>query len=74
MAATFDKSKQDFRFAGAANDGWSKEDEATATCFCGTVQLVFVGSALRIPSLSLENFYGLSFCFVHTLQSIPTPL
>ena len=28
--------------AGCADDGWSKEDEATATCFCGAVQLAFV--------------------------------
>ncbi|PVH99790.1 hypothetical protein DM02DRAFT_710440 [Periconia macrospinosa] len=30
-----------FPVAGLARDGWSTEDEATATCFCGTVQLVF---------------------------------
>lgn len=27
--------------SGCADDGWSTEDEATATCFCGTVQLAF---------------------------------
>lgn len=37
-----DKSKPYFPLAGGANDGWSKEDEATATCFCGAVQLAFV--------------------------------
>lgn len=25
-----------------ANDGWSTDKEATATCFCGAVQLVLV--------------------------------
>ncbi|EHL01142.1 Mss4-like protein [Glarea lozoyensis ATCC 20868] len=40
MADTKD-TKQDFRLAGLANDGWSTEDEATATCFCGAVQLAF---------------------------------
>ncbi|OTB14633.1 hypothetical protein K445DRAFT_334830 [Daldinia sp. EC12] len=41
MTTTTDKSKPDFPLAGLANDGWSKEDEATATCFCGAVQLAF---------------------------------
>ncbi|KAI4162960.1 MAG: hypothetical protein LQ342_003471 [Letrouitia transgressa] len=42
MAATIaDKSESYFPLAGQANDGWSKEDEATATCFCGAVQLAF---------------------------------
>lgn len=30
--------------AGGADDGWSTENEATATCYCGAVQLVFVSS------------------------------
>jgi hypothetical protein len=37
-----DKTKPYFPRAGVATDGWSNEDEATATCFCGAVQLVFV--------------------------------
>ncbi|KIW51052.1 hypothetical protein PV05_09807 [Exophiala xenobiotica] len=41
MAAAADKPKPYFPLAGGANDGWSKEDEATATCFCGAVQLAF---------------------------------
>ncbi|KAI9737245.1 MAG: hypothetical protein M1818_005777 [Claussenomyces sp. TS43310] len=39
--AAVDKSKPYFPLAGIARDGWSKEDEATATCFCGAVQLAF---------------------------------
>ncbi|KAL1725144.1 Mss4-like protein [Schizophyllum commune] len=36
-------SKQSyFPPAGLAHDGWSTEDEASATCFCGTVQLSFL--------------------------------
>jgi len=27
--------------SGLATDGWSKDDEATATCFCASVQLAF---------------------------------
>ncbi|KAF5373683.1 hypothetical protein D9758_000785 [Tetrapyrgos nigripes] len=41
MAASADRSKPYIPQAGLANDGWSKEDEATATCFCGAVQLAF---------------------------------
>ncbi|KAJ7696543.1 Mss4-like protein [Mycena rosella] len=40
-AAAVDKSKPYFPLAGLATDGWSTEDEATATCFCGAVQLAF---------------------------------
>ncbi|KAH6632205.1 Mss4-like protein [Chaetomium tenue] len=34
-------SDPNFPVAGLARDGWSTEEEATATCFCGAVQLVF---------------------------------
>ena len=37
-----DKSKSYIPLAGGARDGWTKEDEATATCYCGAVQLAFV--------------------------------
>ncbi|TVY84849.1 hypothetical protein LSUE1_G001125 [Lachnellula suecica] len=40
-SAPVDKSKSYFPLAGLATDGWSTEDEATATCFCGAVQLSF---------------------------------
>ncbi|KAF7872144.1 hypothetical protein EAF04_003069 [Stromatinia cepivora] len=36
-----DMSKPYFPLSGGASDGWSKADEATATCFCGAVQLAF---------------------------------
>lgn len=42
MAATADKSKPYTPLASLARDGWSTDEEATATCFCGAVQLVFV--------------------------------
>jgi hypothetical protein len=41
MAATADKSKPYIPLASGASDGWSNEDLATATCFCGAVQLAF---------------------------------
>ncbi|KAJ7472209.1 Mss4-like protein [Mycena latifolia] len=34
-------SKSYIPLAGSATDGWSNDDEATATCFCGAVQLKF---------------------------------
>ncbi|OAP58881.1 hypothetical protein AYL99_06178 [Fonsecaea erecta] len=36
-----DKSKPYIPLAGGADDGWSRETEATATCFCGAIQLKF---------------------------------
>ncbi|THU76676.1 hypothetical protein K435DRAFT_878866 [Dendrothele bispora CBS 962.96] len=40
-AAANDASKPYIPLNSGAGDGWSKEGEATATCFCGTVQLAF---------------------------------
>ncbi|KAJ7064899.1 Mss4-like protein [Mycena amicta] len=34
-------SESFFPLASGASDGWSNENEATATCFCGAVQLAF---------------------------------
>jgi len=45
-----DKSKPYFPLSGMASDGWSTEDEATATCLCGAVQLSFVSFDTRICS------------------------
>jgi len=36
-----DSPKPTFYTSGLAEDGYSREDEATATCFCGAVQLAF---------------------------------
>ncbi|KAJ7165406.1 Mss4-like protein [Mycena filopes] len=40
-AAAADKSKPYIPLASGANDGWSNDSKATATCYCGTVQLKF---------------------------------
>jgi hypothetical protein len=45
--STADKSKPCFPLAGQAKDGWSTEDEATATCYCGGIQLSFVSQIKR---------------------------
>ncbi|KAJ5981760.1 hypothetical protein N7522_013388 [Penicillium canescens] len=41
MAAAAYNSKPYIPLAGGADDGWSKGDQATATCYCGAVQLAF---------------------------------
>jgi hypothetical protein len=35
------KNEPYFPLSGVANDGWTHAAEATATCFCGAVQLAF---------------------------------
>jgi hypothetical protein len=46
VTGAIDKSKPYFPLAGLASDGWSNEDYATATCFCGAVQLAAVRFSL----------------------------
>lgn len=46
MFAKFDKTEPFIPLAGSADDGWSTEDQATATCYCGAVQLAFVSVSL----------------------------
>lgn len=50
MPASRDSDKPYIPVAGVAEDGWSEADKATATCYCGAVQLEFVSS--RFGSLS----------------------
>jgi len=55
MAATADKSKPYIPLAGGADDGWSNETQATATCFCGAVQLVFPTQAPGLVDVFICN-------------------
>ncbi|KAH6666976.1 Mss4-like protein [Halenospora varia] len=57
MAAAADKSKPFIPLAGSASDGWSTEDEATATCFCGAVQLSFPTSGPGLVNAFVCNCY-----------------
>ncbi|KAH6624165.1 Mss4-like protein [Chaetomium sp. MPI-SDFR-AT-0129] len=41
MANSADKTKPYFHPTGLVTDGYSRDGEATATCFCGKVQLAF---------------------------------
>ncbi|KAF8859435.1 hypothetical protein BDZ45DRAFT_650222 [Acephala macrosclerotiorum] len=55
IAATADRSKPYIPLAAMTQDGWSKEDEATATCFCGAVKLAFPTSGLGFVDASVCN-------------------
>ncbi|KAJ7786705.1 hypothetical protein B0H14DRAFT_3583759 [Mycena olivaceomarginata] len=54
-AAHMDKSKPYIPLPGGAADGWSTEGEATATCFCGAVQLKFVAQDPGLLSTFICN-------------------
>lgn len=47
-----DSDKPYIPLAGLAEDGWSEGGRATATCYCGTVQLSFVSTSVPISILS----------------------
>jgi hypothetical protein len=49
---TADKSKPFFPLAGLANDGYNKDGEATATCYCGAVQCAFVCETITVSVTS----------------------
>lgn len=51
-----DKPEPNILLAGMAEDGWSSEEEATATCYCGAVQLVFVSLSSVNLSTSTDSF------------------
>ncbi|KAK4702308.1 hypothetical protein P7C70_g3914, partial [Phenoliferia sp. Uapishka_3] len=48
--------KSNFPLASLANDGFSKEGEASATCFCGKVQLAFPTEAPGLVKLTASMF------------------
>lgn len=54
-AIASEKLKPYLPLAGLANDGWSNENEATATCFCGAVQLAFVSPIIISVYFCLGN-------------------
>ncbi|KAI7780080.1 histidine acid phosphatase [Diaporthe eres] len=49
-----DKTKSNFPLT-VAEDGWSTEEEATATCFCGAVQLAFPTQGLGLINTFVCN-------------------
>lgn len=53
MATTPEQSEFYFPLAGGANDGWSNEDSATATCYCDTVQLASTTQGPGLLSTSI---------------------
>lgn len=55
-ASATDKSKPYIPLNSGVDDGYSKDNEATATCFCGAVQLLFVSViSLHRASSPLED-------------------
>ncbi|KAF7371253.1 putative glutathione-dependent formaldehyde-activating gfa [Mycena sanguinolenta] len=54
-AALTDKSKPYIPLAGGATDGWSNDEEATATCFCGAVQLKFATNTTHSQPRALAS-------------------
>lgn len=42
ISPNMSSSKVDMPLSGVATDGWHKDGRATATCFCGAIQLSFV--------------------------------
>ena len=58
MAAKSDNTNSNFPLAGSASDGWSTEEEATATCYCGAVQLAFVSA----PQHGQAKAFHLEIC------------
>jgi hypothetical protein len=59
-------NERGFPVVHLSNDGWSNEHEATATCFCGAVQLVLVSSSIHSVA-HLDDVDG----FAHSLQFRP---
>ncbi|KAH7084533.1 Mss4-like protein [Paraphoma chrysanthemicola] len=49
------KDQPYFPLTGVANDGWSTDTEATATCFCGAVQLSFPTSGPGLVDVFICN-------------------
>ena len=47
-----------FGIGGLARDVWSTEDEATATCFCGQVQIVIVRLLSLLGAVSTAAWAG----------------
>jgi hypothetical protein len=50
IMATAAENPEAFPLQGLTSDGWSNEEEASATCACGAVQMVIVSRASLPPS------------------------
>ncbi|PNP52391.1 hypothetical protein THARTR1_06995 [Trichoderma harzianum] len=55
MASNADS--QNLPLSGVARDGWSSDTEATATCFCGAVQIVFPTEAPGLVNTFVCNCF-----------------
>jgi len=71
-----DKTTPYIPLSGLAEDGFSKADTATATCYCGAVQLEFVSTTfqmiIKAGGLNSELLIiSLNFKSVYPLTSLP---
>jgi hypothetical protein len=55
IAAHVAEGKQYFPLAAGSQDGWHKDGRATATCYCGAIQLSFVRSQITATVLVFAN-------------------
>ena len=55
IARPADKSVPYYPVSSLAGDGWTSDDEATATCYCGSVQLAFVSDTPSPRKQELES-------------------
>lgn len=65
--SSFDK--RGFPVVNLSHDGWSNEDEATATCFCGAVQLVLVSQYVLGPKRLLVLAFFFLVCRLQTMSA-----
>ena len=53
--SAYDKKQPYISNNSLKQDGYSRDDEATATCYCGAVQLAFVSQRLKLHSNKTEE-------------------
>lgn len=67
-------TEQTFPVVHLSLDGWSTEEEATATCFCGSVQVVLVSYATRPRYYTSNLAFSTLICHVlDLLQPLQKP-
>lgn len=66
MGPCRDKTKSYIPLAGGAEDGWSNKEKATATCYCGAVQLAFVSNfPANLTKISDSDLSNLAYHYYH---------
>ena len=55
VSRTMATSQGDMPLAGAAKDGYNKDGRATATCFCGAVQIEVVSTGATVVVHNVQS-------------------